>query len=53
MAVQVPVPELTVQSSFDDLQSKVTALKVKPAAVRAANQTLVAATLERVFTETE
>jgi hypothetical protein len=53
MAVQVPVPELTVQSSFDDLQSKVIALKVKPTAIRAANQTLVPAMLERVFAETE
>lgn len=51
LAIQVPVPDLTIQSSFDDLQSKVIALKAKHAVIRAANQVLVPATLERLFSE--
>lgn len=52
MAIQVPVPDLAIQSSFVKLQTKVIALKAKHAAIRAANQILVPATLERVFAET-
>lgn len=49
MAIEVPVPPLSVQQSFDRLQAGVTALKTKHAAIRAANAALVPATLERVF----
>jgi len=51
MSIQVPVPPLPVQQSFDRLQSEVTALKVRHAAIRAANAALLPATLERVFVQ--
>lgn len=49
MAIEVPVPPLAVQQSFDRLQAEVAALNTKHAAIRAANAALVPATLERVF----
>ena len=48
-ALEVPVPPLPIQQSFDRLQAEVTALKAKHAAIRAANAALLPATLERVF----
>lgn len=49
MAIEVPIPPLTEQQTFDRLQSEVTALKSKHAAIRQANAALLPATLERVF----
>ncbi|MBS0498779.1 MAG: hypothetical protein JSR74_00450 [Proteobacteria bacterium] len=49
MAINVPMPQLTVQQTFDRLHAEVTALKVKHAAIREANAALLPATLERVF----
>lgn len=49
--IDVPVPPLSVQHSFDRLKAEVGALKTKHAAVRAANTALVPATLERVFSQ--
>jgi hypothetical protein len=51
MAIEVPVPSLAAQQTFDPLQSEVTARKVKHAAIRKANAALVPATLERVSTD--
>ena len=48
-AIEVPVPPLPIQQSFDRLQAEVTAVKAKHAAIRAANAALLPATLERVF----
>lgn len=49
MAIEVPIPPLTAQQTFDRLQSEVTALKTKHIAIRQANAALLPATLERVF----
>lgn len=49
MAIDVPMPSLAIQQSFDRLQTEVAALKAKHAAIRAANAAMVPATLERVF----
>ncbi len=49
MAIEVPVPALSVLQQFDRLQAEVAALKVKHAAIREANAALLPATLERVF----
>lgn len=49
MAIEVPVPPLAAQQTFDRLQSDVAALKAKHAAVRQANAALIPATLERIF----
>lgn len=49
MAIEVPVPSLEVQQTFDALQAKIAELKTKHAAIREANAALVPATLERVF----
>jgi type I restriction enzyme S subunit len=49
MAIQVPIPSGTVQSTFDALQAKVIALKARHATICQANDALVPATLERVF----
>lgn len=49
MAIEVPIPSLPVQQSFDRLQAEVAALKAKHAAIRTANAALLLATLERVF----
>ncbi|PZP60756.1 MAG: restriction endonuclease subunit S [Delftia acidovorans] len=49
MAIEVPIPPLPIQQSFDRLQTEVAALKAKHDAIRAANASLLPATLERVF----
>lgn len=49
MAIDVPVPPLAAQQTFDRLQADVAALKSKHAAIREANAALLPATLERVF----
>jgi type I restriction enzyme S subunit len=49
MAIEVPVPSVETQQSFDALQAKVAELKARHAAIREANQSLVPATLERIF----
>jgi type I restriction enzyme S subunit len=49
MAIDVPVPQLTTQQSFERLQAEVAALKAKHFAIRQANAALLPATLERVF----
>ena len=50
MAIEVPMPPLTTQQTFDRLQIEVAALKAEHAAIRKANAALLPATLERVFT---
>jgi hypothetical protein len=47
--MEVPVPTLPLQQSFDRLQAEVAALKARHAAIRTANAALLPATLERVF----
>lgn len=47
--IEVPVPELAAQQTFDRLQAEVAALKAKQAAIRQANAALLPATLERLF----
>jgi type I restriction enzyme S subunit len=49
MAIQVPVPPLAAQKTFDRLQADVAALKARHAAIRQANAALLPATLERIF----
>lgn len=49
MAIEVPVPPLAAQQTFDRLQAGVAALKAKHAAIRQASVALQPATLERVF----
>ncbi len=49
MAIEVPMPPLAVQQTFDRLQVEVAALKAKHTAIREANAALLPATLERVF----
>ncbi len=49
MAIEVPVPPLATQQTFDRLQADVAALKDKHAAIRQANDALLPATLERLF----
>ncbi|MHB0986722.1 MAG: hypothetical protein ACYC05_14185 [Sulfuricella sp.] len=49
MAIEVPIPPLEVQQTFDALQTKITELKAKHAAIREANRALLPSTLERVF----
>lgn len=49
MAIEVPIPPLAVQQTFDRLQAAVAALKAKHAAIRQANAALLPATLERIF----
>lgn len=49
MAIQVPMPPLARQQSFNRLQAGVAALKAKHAAICQANAALLPATLERVF----
>jgi type I restriction enzyme S subunit len=47
--IDVPVPALAVQQTFDRLQAEVGALKSKHAAIRQSNAALQPATLERLF----
>lgn len=49
MSIDVPVPSLETQQTFDALQTKVAELKGRHTAIREANAALVPATLERVF----
>jgi len=49
MAIRVPIPPIATQLRFDSLQAKVAALKARHANIREANNALVPATLERVF----
>ncbi|WP_155969916.1 restriction endonuclease subunit S domain-containing protein [Nitrospira japonica] len=49
MAIEVPLPRLIVQQTFDRLHAEVVALKDKHAAIRTANKALLPAILERVF----
>jgi type I restriction enzyme, S subunit len=47
--IEVPMPSLAVQQTFDRLQAEIAALKAKHTAIRQANAALIPATLERVF----
>lgn len=49
MAIEVPVPPLAAQQTFDRLQADVAALKARHAVIRQANAALIPATLERIF----
>jgi len=49
MAIEVPMPSLAVQHTFDRLQAEIAALKAKHTAIRQANAALIPSTLERVF----
>lgn len=49
--IEVPVPAIDTQRSFDALCTKVAALKARHVAIRQANDALIPATLERVFSE--
>jgi len=51
MAIEVPIPSLATQKTFNRLQAEISDLKAKHAAIREANAALVPATLERVFSE--
>ena len=53
MAIEVPIPHLPIQQSFNRLQTEVAALKAQHATLRAANAALLPATLERVFARIE
>lgn len=48
-AIEVPVPSLSTQQAFVDLQATVSALKTRHAAIRESNAALLPATLERLF----
>lgn len=47
--IEVPLPPINVQHEFNSLQTKVAELKAKHAKIREANQALIPATLERIF----
>lgn len=49
MALEVPIPSLAVQRTFNKLQTQIAKLKAKHIAIREANQALLPATLERLF----
>jgi len=49
--IEVPVPAVAAQRTFDRLQADVIALKAKHVAIRHANAALFPATLERIFAE--
>ena len=49
MSIEVPIPSISTQRSFDALQAKVATLKARHATIRQANDALIPATLERVF----
>ncbi|MDA8417109.1 MAG: restriction endonuclease subunit S [Betaproteobacteria bacterium] len=51
MAIEVPVPPLGIQQSFDCLQAEIAALKARHASIRIANAALLPAALERIFAE--
>lgn len=52
-AIDVPVPPITVQQAFVDLQSTVLTLKARHAATRADSAALLPATLERLFSSVD
>lgn len=47
--IEVPTPPLTTQYTFDAVQTKIAALKARHATIRQANDALIPATLERIF----
>lgn len=47
--IEVPLPPIVAQRAFDVLQTKVAELKARHATIRQANDALIPATLERVF----
>lgn len=47
--IEVPIPPFAIQRSFDSLQARIAALKARHATIRQANDALIPATLERVF----
>lgn len=49
MAIQVPIPSPATQRTFDTLRTKVAELKARHATIRQANDALIPATLERIF----
>ncbi len=49
MAIEVPMPPLALQQSFDRLQAEIAALKAKHAAIRAAKAALFPAILDKAF----
>jgi type I restriction enzyme, S subunit len=49
MAIEVPVPPLEAQQTFNRLQTEIGVLKAKHTAIRQANAALIPATLERTF----
>jgi type I restriction enzyme S subunit len=49
MAIEVPLPPLATQQTFDRLQADVATLKARHTAIREANAALLPAVLERVF----
>jgi hypothetical protein len=49
MTIDVPVPPLAAQQSFNRLQTEIGVLKARHVAIRQANAALIPATLERVF----
>lgn len=49
--IEVPLPPIVTQRTFDVLQTKVAELKAHHATIRQANDALIPATLERVFSE--
>lgn len=49
MAIEVPVPSLPTQRSFDRLYAKVAALRTRHTSIRAVNKALLPATLERLL----
>jgi hypothetical protein len=51
MAIDVPVPPLATQQTFDRLQASVATLKARHAAIRQANAALLPGALERLFAE--
>lgn len=50
-AITVPVPSLSVQQAFVDLEATVSAVKIRQGVIREANVALLPATLERLFVE--
>lgn len=48
---EFPLPPISIQRTFDALQTKVAELKARHATIRQANDALIPATLERLFSE--
>ena len=49
--IEVPVPPLAVQNTFDRLQAEIAKLKAQHTSIRQANAALLPATLERLFSK--